>query len=77
MEEEEVMSEKKSVKKNLVTAGSAGTIGGGVGYVVAEVTGATAVGVLGTGVGAAALPVAIGLGAVLGLAAYGISRIWN
>jgi hypothetical protein len=59
-------------------AGVATATGAGLGYGVVYLTGMTAVGAVGSGagVGAAAGPVGAAIGAGLGLAAYGVYRIF-
>ena len=61
-----------------IGAGAATTaLGVGVEAAVAEFSGATAVGILGAGVGAAAMPVFLIGGAVVGLAAFGLMCLFD
>lgn len=63
----------------VLKAGTSAAIGAGVGYGVVAVTGVSAVGAIGSGAGfgAAAGPVGAVAGAVLGLAAYGVYKIFK
>ncbi len=62
-----------------ITAGAATTGGAVVGYVTMSVAGISAIGAVGEGacVGSAAGPVGTAVGALIGLAGYGLYRVFN
>lgn len=64
-------------KKEAAKAGGAVVVGAGVGYGAVAATGVTAAAMTGTGAGfgAAAGPVGAAIGAVVGLASYGVYRL--
>ena len=66
-------------KEEAAKAGGAAVVGAGVGYGAVAVTGVTAAAMTGTGAGfgAAAGPVGAVIGAVVGLAGYGLYRLFG
>ena len=66
-------------KEEVAKAGGAAAVGAGVGYGAVAATGVTAAAMTGTGAGfgAAAGPVGAAIGAVVGLAGYGLYRLFN
>lgn len=70
-------SKKDSAKSKLVKTGASAVAGVGFGVVAA--TGLTAVGAVGSGagIGAAACPVGAVAGAIIGVAVYGIVKLFN
>jgi len=73
------MDKKEDKKVEAVKAAGAAVVGGTAGYGVVTATGMTAVGAVGSGagMGAAAGPVGIAVGAVAGLAVYGLYRVFK
>ena len=73
------MSKEENNKTKLAKAATVSAVGAGVGYGAIAASGLTAAGMVGggAGIGTAAGPIGAAAGAVVGLAAFGVYRLFK